>query len=110
MSKPIQTNLDEIYLDEIKTIDSSLMNKSKKQKLIHFSDGTSIEIDANGNCIESVNVDKKSINLRPRRLKLFQLISSPPIDHFVAISSQIGKKTLKTVDYLGESMYMLLLI
>lgn len=115
MNQPIQTNLDDIYLDEINlkelkcsTIDlnDSNSNKTKLTRIIHYSDG-SVEVDENGNEINEENRKVKQenkINVLPKRLKLFQLISSPPMDHFVNMSSGFGKKTLKAVDSIGESL------
>lgn len=97
MTQPMQTNLDDICLDEIQINErddkTATMRSDRSSRIIHCSDG-SIEVDENDNCVHVVKVNDKS---RPKRLKLFQLISSPHI-------SNIGKKTLKTVDFLGENV------
>lgn len=112
--KPIQTNLDDIYLDEIKTIDDiPKSNQPNTNRIIRCCDGY-IEVDENDNCLD-VKIDnkKRSDSIQSKRLKLFHLISSPHIDHFVpnklvVLSSNIGKKALKTVDYLGENVIKVL--
>lgn len=103
-----QTNLDEICLEEIKTNTMERSETSKRtSRVIHFSDGNSIEVDENDNYMDDCKKENK-VGIRPKRLKLFQLISSP-IDHFatnkfVNLGSTIGRKTLRTVDHLGESI------
>lgn len=99
MAQLMQTNLDDICLEEIQINDrgekTATMRSNQSSRIIHCSDG-SIEVDENDNCVKSVKVNDKT-DTRPKRLKLFQLISSPHI-------SNIGKKTLKTVDFLGENV------
>ena len=99
MNPPIQTNLDDICLEEIQIDEkgdkTATMKSNQSSRIIHCSDG-SIEVDENDNCLKFVKVNDKTVT-RPKRLKLFQLISSPHI-------SNIGKKTLKTVDFLGGNV------
>lgn len=102
MGQPIQTNLDDIYLEEIQineANDKTATLKINQSRIIHCSDG-SIEVDENDNCVKPVKVNGKTVS-QPKRLKLFQLISSPHI-------SNIGKKTLKTVDFLGGNLISLI--
>lgn len=79
------------------------VDQTPQRRVLYFSDGI-LELDENGNPIEEVKREKRSLKgmVKHRPWNVFDSIDSPVLNSATHLGSNVGRKTMSAIDYIGN--------